>query len=520
MPLDPQAQAVVRPRRTRRRRPTWLPRNAAAADAPGGAGLLIAIGGGEAEPVFEVDDRDADGVPGARVPAARLMRICPFSCCFHGGGWVIGSVEQFDAIARQARERGRVRSSCRSTTGSRPSTRSRRRSTTAGARSSGSRRTPPRSAATRTRIAVGGDSAGGNLAAVVRAARPRRGRTALALQMLVYPVCDCRLRHGVVRRATARATSSRPSRCAGSSIATRGGAADPAQLAISPLRAAGSRGRRAGGRAHRGVRPAARRGRGVRRCVCATQASPVEHRRYDGLIHGFFGLSGCVRRESSTRSTRSGRRCAGRSVRSTLDMAVIDVAGFVADLKDHAVEHGFHVHDERHFVESYSLRQTWEVDLHPEEGCEGPVDLYLSLEIDPRVLLGFEDAVIALDDDGSRRRLPLPAQLHVGAPAAAARSGSAGARDGAGRCGRSASCRVEVSATDSYPVGHRCARADAAHRRPPAGVAARDPAGRRGAVRHARELPRREPVPARARGRLARLSDASGCRAPGATMVA
>ena len=32
--------------------------------------------------------------------------------------------------------------------------------------------------------------------------------------------------------------------------------------------------------------------------------------------------------------------------------------------------------------------------MHPEEGCEGPVDLYLSLEIDPRVLLGFEDAVM------------------------------------------------------------------------------------------------------------------------------
>ena len=75
-------------------------------------------------------------------------------------------------------------------------------------------------------------------------------------------------------------------------------------------------------------------------------------------------------------------------------MAVIDVAGFVADLKDHAVEHGIHVHDERHFVESYSLRQTWEVDMHPEEGCEGPVDLFLSLEIDPRVLLRFEDAVM------------------------------------------------------------------------------------------------------------------------------
>jgi hypothetical protein len=50
-------------------------------------------------------------------------------------------------------------------------------------------------------------------------------------------------------------------------------------------------------------------------------------------------------------------------------MAAIDVAGFVADLKDHAVTHGFHVHDERHFVETYSLRQAWEVDLHPEDGC-------------------------------------------------------------------------------------------------------------------------------------------------------
>ena len=52
-------------------------------------------------------------------------------------------------------------------------------------------------------------------------------------------------------------------------------------------------------------------------------------------------------------------------------MAVIDVAGFVADLKSQAIDYGFHVHDERHFVETYSLRQLWEVDLHPEEACAG-----------------------------------------------------------------------------------------------------------------------------------------------------
>jgi hypothetical protein len=80
-------------------------------------------------------------------------------------------------------------------------------------------------------------------------------------------------------------------------------------------------------------------------------------------------------------------------------MAVIDVAGYVAEIKDHAVDHGFHVHDERHFVETYSLRQFWEVDLHPEEGCGGPIDLHLALEVDPRVLLDFEDKVVELPDD-------------------------------------------------------------------------------------------------------------------------
>ncbi len=79
-------------------------------------------------------------------------------------------------------------------------------------------------------------------------------------------------------------------------------------------------------------------------------------------------------------------------------MAVIDVAGFVADLKSHAIDHGFHVHDERHFVETYSLRQLWEVDLHPEEACNGPIDLHLALDVDPRALLGFEDKVLEMDD--------------------------------------------------------------------------------------------------------------------------
>ena len=79
-------------------------------------------------------------------------------------------------------------------------------------------------------------------------------------------------------------------------------------------------------------------------------------------------------------------------------MAIIDVPGFVADLKDHAVDHSFHVHDERHFIETYSMRQAWEVDLHPEDACGGPLDLHLALEVDPRVMITFEDRMLELPE--------------------------------------------------------------------------------------------------------------------------
>ena len=79
----------------------------------------------------------------------------------------------------------------------------------------------------------------------------------------------------------------------------------------------------------------------------------------------------------------------------------IDIAGFITYLKDHAVEHGFHVHDERHFIETYSLRQAWEVDLHPESACDGPLDLNLAFDVEPRVLLSLEEKVSAMDEEYS-----------------------------------------------------------------------------------------------------------------------
>ena len=89
----------------------------------------------------------------------------------------------------------------------------------------------------------------------------------------------------------------------------------------------------------------------------------------------------------------------------------IDIAGFITNLKDHAIEHGFHVHDERHFIETYSLRQSFEVDMHPEEACAGPLDLHLAFDVDPRVVLDLDEKMAEVMDDFTQLegefRLPL-----------------------------------------------------------------------------------------------------------------
>ncbi len=99
----------------------------------------------------------------------------------------------------------------------------------------------------------------------------------------------------------------------------------------------------------------------------------------------------------------------------------VDLAGTITYLKDHAVEHGFHVHDERHFVETYTLRQAWEVDLHPAEACEGPLDLHLAIDLDPRIVLDLEDLLRSSSDtpadpDG---RFAVPFLFNGGLPALA-----------------------------------------------------------------------------------------------------
>jgi hypothetical protein len=126
----------------------------------------------------------------------------------------------------------------------------------------------------------------------------------------------------------------------------------------------------------------------------------------------------------------------------------IDLAGFITDVKGQAIHHGFHVHDERHFMETYSLRQWWEVDLHPESGCGSPVELHLALDVDPRVLLAFEDALTtAADSEAIPDEFFFPLTLTWTLPAPEIELLNL-ALDLAGLTGMS--LPLEVAATDSY----------------------------------------------------------------------
>ncbi len=190
MPLDPQAQTVLdqmialglpplgtlSPEETRR---SMELRNAAL--PPG-------------EPVAKVEDRTIPG-PAGEIP----IRIYwpegtgpfPVLVYFHGGGWVIGSITSHDATCRTLTNAAgcmivsvdyRLAPEHKFPAAAEDAYTATKWVAEHGAAIGADPR----------RVAVGGDSAGGNLAAVVSLMARERGGPPLAYQLLVYPVTDYR----------------------------------------------------------------------------------------------------------------------------------------------------------------------------------------------------------------------------------------------------------------------------------------------------------------------------------------
>ncbi|WP_204040931.1 alpha/beta hydrolase [Acrocarpospora phusangensis] len=242
---------------------------------------------GAPAPMAAVRDDEETGVPVRIYRPAGDAGPSPVAVYYHGGGWVYGSVERNDPLARDLAARtGAVVVSVDYRLA--PEHRFPAAADDAWTVLADVFERPERYGADPSRVAVVGDSAGGNLAAVV-AWQARDAGYRLAHQLLVYPVVDVAM-DTPSYRAYASGFGLGADEMAWF-VKKYAGGADPSDPRLAPLRLADMS----------GLAPAtvitaecdplcdegaayadALRGAGV----------PVGYRCYEGSLHGFYGLPG------------------------------------------------------------------------------------------------------------------------------------------------------------------------------------------------------------------------------------
>ena len=189
MPLDPDAEILLEMVRAANR-PAFETVGAAEARLLFNAGRKVLAP--DPMPVAELRELAIPG-PGGPIPA-RLYRASttgtlPVLVFFHGGGWVVGDIESHDTVCRHLANRAGCAvmsvdyrlapehkfpaavEDCFAALGVDPA-----------------------------RLAVGGDSAGGNLAAVVGLLARDHGGPRITCQLLIYPATDAAMRHDSIGR--------------------------------------------------------------------------------------------------------------------------------------------------------------------------------------------------------------------------------------------------------------------------------------------------------------------------------
>ena len=191
MPLDPQAEALLNQFAELGAPP---PETVSVEDNRALAATVAEMAG-PPEDVARVEDVNVPG-PGGEIPVRIYVPEgdgpFPVLVYFHGGGWVIGNIDTHDVPVRQLANRvpAVVVSVDYRLAPEHPFPAAPLDSYAATewvAENIGQYGGDP------SRLAVGGDSAGGNLAAVVTQMARERGGPAIAFQLLIYPAVDARM---------------------------------------------------------------------------------------------------------------------------------------------------------------------------------------------------------------------------------------------------------------------------------------------------------------------------------------
>jgi len=245
--------------------------------------------------IGKVEDRNIPGPDGeipVRIytPVAAGSDALPVLVYYHGGGWVIGDLETHDALCRTlANEAGckvvavdyrlapehvfpAAVDDCYAAL----------KWVEANGASIG---------VDATRIAVAGDSAGGNLAAVISQIAKAEKGPRIALQLLIYPVTDTDIDTGSYKENESGYFLERDGMIWFFDHYLKG--TDRNDPRVAPLKATSLAGLPPAYVVTAGFDPLRDEGRAYAEALKAAGV-PTEHVNYEGMIHGFFNLQGVL----------------------------------------------------------------------------------------------------------------------------------------------------------------------------------------------------------------------------------
>jgi acetyl esterase len=290
MALDPQARAVLE----QMAGAGGPPINELSVNEARQASAALAAMQGFPEPVGSVEDRTLLG-PGGDIPV-RIYVPCgngpfPVLLYFHGGGWVIGDIESSDGLCRiLANAVGCIVVSVDYRLAPEhpfpAAADDAYHATLWAATNASSFGGDP------SRIAVCGDSAGGNLAAVVTQIARDGGNPAICFQLLIYPVIDAACDTPSYRENADGYFLTKDAMQWFWNHYVRNDA-DRNHPYASPLRARNLAGLPAALVITAEYDPLRDEGERYAECL-RTAGTPVQLTRYDGMIHGFFGMSAVI----------------------------------------------------------------------------------------------------------------------------------------------------------------------------------------------------------------------------------